>query len=223
LSKSEDLISATPQKIKAAIAEPIQIAGHDLRVTSSIGLANYPRDGADADTLLANADAAMYRAKENGRDNFQFYTRELNIKVHEKFVLQKDLRNAVAHSEFVLDCQPHVDLRTGRIFAVEALIRWMHPQRGRVSPAALIPMAEETGLIVQIGDWVLWTACRQNKAWQDEGLAPMTVCVNVSARQFREKSWVSCVANALQESGLQARYLELELRVVFRPSIWNWN
>jgi diguanylate cyclase (GGDEF)-like protein/PAS domain S-box-containing protein len=209
--KSEDLISSTLQKIRAAIAEPIQIGGHDLRVTCSIGLANYPRDGVDADTLLANADAAMYRAKENGRDNFQFYTRELNIKVHEKFVLQKDLRNAVAQSEFVLDYQPQVDLATGRIFAVEALIRWMHPLRGRVPPLEFIPMAEETGLIVQIGDWVLQTACRQNKAWQDEGLAPMTVCVNVSARQFREKSWVSRVASALQESGLEAKYLELEL------------
>jgi diguanylate cyclase (GGDEF)-like protein/PAS domain S-box-containing protein len=209
--KSEDLISATLQKISAAIAEPIHIDGHDLEVTCSIGLANYPKDGVDADALLANADAAMYRAKEIGRDNFQFYTPELNTKVHEKFMLLKELRNAITRSEFTLHYQPQVDLRSGRIFAIEALIRWVHPLLGIIAPLKFIPMAEETGLIVPIGDWVLREACRQNRAWQDAGFAPMTVCVNVSARQFREKNWVSRVANALRESGLEAKYLELEL------------
>ncbi|WP_210254831.1 EAL domain-containing protein [Methylocapsa sp. S129] len=209
--KSADIISATLQKVRAAIAEPIHVDGHDLEVTCSIGLANYPNDGTDADTLLANADAAMYRAKEIGRDNFQFYTPELNTKVHEKFLLQKELRNAIVRSEFVIHYQPQVDLRTGRVFAVEALIRWQHPTMGMISPIKFIPMAEETGLIVPIGDWILLAACRQNKAWQDAGLPPMTICVNVSARQFKEKNWVSRVAGALQESGLDARYLELEL------------
>jgi diguanylate cyclase (GGDEF)-like protein/PAS domain S-box-containing protein len=208
---SEDMISATLQKIRAAIAEPIPIEGHDLEVTCSIGLANYPKDGADADALLANADAAMYRAKENGRDNFQFYTPELNTKVHEKFLMQKDLRNALLRSEFVLHYQPQVDLRSGRVFAVEALIRWNHPRLGVIAPLRFIPMAEETGLIVPIGDWVLREACRQNRAWQAAGFQPMTVCVNVSARQFKERNWVSRVANALRESGLEAQYLELEL------------
>jgi diguanylate cyclase (GGDEF)-like protein/PAS domain S-box-containing protein len=209
--KSAEIISATVRKISAAVAEPICLEGHELRVTSSMGIANYPDDGTDAETLLASADAAMYRAKEMGRDNFQFYTPELNAKVHEKFLLHEEMRNAVARSEFVLVYQPQVDLRTGRIFAVEALIRWKHPTWGVLSPIKFIPMAEETGLIVPIGDWVLHEACRQNKAWQDAGLPPMTVCVNVSARQFRDKSLSSRVVSALQDSGLDAKYLELEM------------
>ncbi|MGD0764244.1 MAG: diguanylate cyclase, partial [Roseiarcus sp.] len=143
--KSAQLVSATLQKIQAAISEPVVIDGHTLRVTSSFGVANYPDDGTDAETLLANADAAMYRAKELGRDNFRFYTPELNARVHEKFLLQEELRNAVARREFVLYYQPQVDLRTGRVFAVEALIRWKHPTLGVLSPIKFIPMAEETG------------------------------------------------------------------------------
>ncbi len=206
-----DLISETLQTIRAAIAAPVHIGEHHLRTTASIGIANYPKDGTSPDTLLANADAAMYRAKEFGRDNFQFYAPEFNTRAHEKFVLQEELRNAVARSEFVLLYQPQVDLRSGRVFAVEALIRWNHPTLGVVAPMTFIPTAEETGLIVPIGDWVLHEACRQNKAWQDAGLPPMTVCVNVSARQFREKNLIDRVVNALQESGLEASYLELEL------------
>ena len=209
--KSADIISQTLQKIRTAIAKTVHLEGHDLKVTSSIGIANYPNDGTDADTLLANADAAMYRAKETGRDNFQFYTPEMNIKVHEKFKLQEELRNAVAHSEFFLLYQPQVDLRTGQIFAVEALIRWMHPTQGVIAPLKFIPVAEETGLIVPIGDWVLHEACRQNKAWQDSGLPHMSVCVNVSARQFKEKNLIGRVVHALHESGLEAKYLELEI------------
>jgi diguanylate cyclase (GGDEF)-like protein/PAS domain S-box-containing protein len=209
--KNVDAITATLQKVRAAVAEPIRVDGRELQISGSIGVANYPNDGTDADTLLANADAAMYRAKEIGRDNFQFYTPELNTKIHEKFLLQEELRNAVARSEFALLYQPQVDLRSGRVFAVEALIRWRHPTLGVVSPIRFIPIAEETGLIVPIGDWVLHEACRQNKAWQESGLPPMTICVNVSARQFKEINWVRRVAGALRESGLEARYLELEL------------
>jgi len=209
--KNANVVSASLQKIQAAIAEPVQVDGHTLRVTGSFGVANYPDDGTDADALLANADAAMYRAKEIGGDNFQFYTPELNARVHEKFLLQEELRNALARSEFVLHYQPQVDLRTGRVFAVEALIRWNHPTQGMLSPINFIPMAEETGLVTPIGDWVLHEACRQNKAWQDAGLPPMTVCVNVSARQFKDKSLVGRVVSALHDSGLEAKYLELEL------------
>jgi EAL domain-containing protein (putative c-di-GMP-specific phosphodiesterase class I) len=206
-----DLVSASLQMIRAAIAEPVCIEGRNLQVTGSIGIANYPKDGEDADALLAHADAAMYRAKEIGRDNFQFYTPELNAKVHEELALQEELRNAIARSEFFLLFQPQVDLRTGRVFAVEALIRWRHPSLGTVAPDKFIPLAEETGLIVTIGDWVLHEACRQNKAWHAAGMPHMTVCVNVSARQFADKKLVGRVADSLRESGLEARYLELEL------------
>ncbi len=209
--KSAGSISETVQKIQAVIAAPVRLEDHDFRVTSSIGIANYPDDGADVETLMANADAAMYRAKEVGRDNSQFYTPELNTKVHGKFLLQEELRSAVARSEFVLHYQPQVELRTGRMFAVEALVRWNHPKLGLVAPKTFIPLAEETGLIVSIGDWVLREACRQNKAWQNAGLPPMVVSVNVSARQFGEKGLVGRVAAALKESGLEAKYLELEL------------
>lgn len=206
-----DLVSEALQTIREAIAEPVHIGEHRLRTTASIGIANYPKDGASPDTLLANADAAMYRAKEIGRDNFQFYAPEFNSRAHEKLLLQDELRNALARSEFTLHYQPQVDLRSGRVVAVEALIRWNHPTRGMVAPLTFIPTAEETGLIVPIGDWVLHEACRQNKTWQHAGLPPMTVCVNVSARQFREKTLISRVVNALKESGLEARYLELEV------------
>jgi EAL domain-containing protein (putative c-di-GMP-specific phosphodiesterase class I) len=180
-------------------------------VTSSFGIATYPNDGTNADRLLANADAAMYRAKEDGRDNYRFYTSDLNTRAHEKFLLQEELRNAISRGEFVLLYQPQVDLRTGRVFAAEALIRWNHRSLGMIPPAKFIPLAEDSGLIVEIGDWVLREACRQNKAWQDEGLLPITVSVNVSARQFKDKALVSRVVSALQESGLEAKYLELEM------------
>lgn len=206
-----DLIAETLQKIRMAIAEPVQLGAHRLRATASIGIASYPKDGTNPDALLANADAAMYRAKEFGRDNFQFYAPEFNTTAHEKFVLQEELRNALVRSEFTLVYQPQVDLRSGQVFAVEALVRWNHPTRGTIPPTAFIPTAEETGLIVPIGDWVLHEACRQAKAWQDAGLPPMTVCVNVSARQFRERNLISRVVNALTESGLEAGYLELEV------------
>ncbi|MEI9405821.1 EAL domain-containing protein [Mesorhizobium argentiipisi] len=206
-----DIVAATVQNIRAAIAAPVQLGEHRLRMTASMGVANYPKDGASADLLLANADVAMYRAKELGRDNFQFYAPEFNATVHEKFLLQEELRNALARSEFTLFYQPQVDLRSGRVFAVEALIRWKHPTLGLISPMKFIPMAEETGLIVPIGDWVLHEACRQNKAWQDSGLPPMMVCVNVSARQFKDSNLISRVVNALADSGLEAQYLELEV------------
>ena len=210
--KNADTISQTVRKLQAAISAPIRLEGHDVTVTVSTGIASYPDAGDDVETLLGNADAAMYRAKEIGRDNFQFYTPELNTKVHSKFLLQEELRAAVARSEFVLHYQPQVDLRSGSVFAVEALVRWNHPRLGLVPPLKFIPIAEESGLIVPIGDWVLNEACRQNKTWQDSGLPPIAVCVNVSARQFKEeKDLVTRVVDALKESRLEAKYLELEL------------
>ena len=205
------VILATLGRIRAAVAEPMVIEGRTLYVTCSMGVATYPADSENPETLVRNADAAMYKAKDAGRDNVQFYTAEMNARIHEKLALQQELRNALVRSEFILHYQPQVDLRSGRIFAAEGLIRWQHPTHGLLSPIKFIPTAEETGLIVQIGDWVLHEACRQNKAWQDQGLPPVTVCVNVSARQFREKNLITRVVSALRESGLEARYLELEI------------
>ncbi len=211
LPKNPDVISEKLQKIRTAISETITLEGHDIRVASSMGVAVYPNDGTDVDMLLANADAAMYRVKEQGRDSIQFFTPDMSAKVQGKLKLQQELRNAIAHNEFALLYQPQADLQTGKIFAVEALIRWNHPTMGLITPDKFISLAEEIGLIVPMGDWVLHEACRQNKAWQDAGLPPMSVSVNVSARQFKEKNLVSRVVHALSESGLEAQYLELEI------------
>ncbi len=206
-----DEISATLDRIRAAIAEPVPIDGRALYVTCSMGVATFPNDGSDPEALLMNADAAMYRAKDAGRDNAQFYTAEMNTRIHEKLALQQEMRDGLARSEFVLHYQPQVDMRTGRVFAVEALVRWQHPALGLLSPLKFIPLAEETGLIVPLGDWVLHEACRRNKAWQDAGLPPINISVNVSARQFSEKSLIDRVINATRESGMAARHLELEI------------
>jgi len=209
--KTPEVIAETIQRLRQAVAMPVQLDGHELRVTSSMGLASYPQDGADADTLLRNADAAMYRAKDLGRNNVQFYAPEMNDKLEERLKLQQDLRNALARHEFLLMYQPQVNLRTGAITGVEALLRWQHPERGLLLPSAFIQLAEETGLIVPIGEWVLRSACTQNKAWQDKGMHAVPVSVNISARQFREKEFLSRIRHALADSGLAPNYLELEV------------
>ena len=182
-----------------------------MRVTSSIGVAAYPDDGTNARTLLVIGEAAMRRAKKIGRDNIQFCTPEINTSIRENFLLEEKLHNALVENEFFLLFQPQIDLRTGRIFGVEALIRWKHPSFGVLSPNRFIPIAEESGLIGRIGAWALGAACKQNKAWQDAGLPPVQVSVNVSARQFQETNWVGQVIELLRESGLDPKYLELEL------------
>jgi diguanylate cyclase (GGDEF)-like protein/PAS domain S-box-containing protein len=210
-TRDEIGVHATIERLRGAILAPIELGGQKLQITCSMGLASYPADGANAETLLMNADAAMYRAKELGRNNYQMFTPEMNNRVHERLRMQEQLRQALANDEFRVVYQPQVDSRTGAIFGVEALLRWDHPTDGTISPATFIPVAEETGLIGPIGNWVLRTACEQNKAWQDAGLPAVTVSVNVSARQFLDKEWVDCVALALSESGLEPKYLELEL------------
>lgn len=199
------------EAIRAAIGAPVVLAGRSLQVSCSMGVVCYPEHGETATELLANADSAMYRAKEVGRNNLQVFDAQMAAKAHESLRRHEELRDAVTRAEFVLHYQPQMNLKTGRIFAAESLLRWQHPERGLISPGDFIPLAEETGLIVPIGEWVLNEACRQNKAWQDAGLPPIVVSVNVSARQFKERNWVSKVAEALEDSGLDACYLELEL------------
>ena len=198
-------------KIRTAISIPVPIEGQEFHVTCSIGLATSSENGADAETLIRNADVAMYRAKENGRDDFQFYTTKMNEAAHERRLLHAGLRAALGNNEISLVYRPQVDLRTGAIFAVEALARWHHPELGIVSPAKFIPAAEESGLIVSIGNWVLREACRQNKSWQNAGVAPIGVSVNVSGCQIRERNWVTLVLDALRDAELDSKYLELEL------------
>jgi EAL domain-containing protein (putative c-di-GMP-specific phosphodiesterase class I) len=168
-------------------------------------------DGEDAETLIKNADTAMYHAKENGRNNFQYFTAEMNVKVVARQSLEASLRRALEREEFLLHYQPKVNLNTGEITSVEALIRWQHPDRGLVSPAEFVPIAEDSGLILPIGRWVLREACRQARAWQDAGLPPIPTAVNVSYAEFRKPSFVEGVQTTLKETGLEARYLELEL------------
>ena len=209
--KDTPTIGTMLHRIRSAVVAPVELDGRSFRITSSFGAAIYPRDGGTAEALLANADAAMYSAKESGGDDLVFYVPEINANLRERLTLLEDLRNADPSRDFVLHYQPQVDLGDGKVFAVEALIRWRHPRLGLAAPATFIPIAEESGLIVPIGDWALREACRQNKAWQDAGLPPITVSVNVSARQFRENHITAAVAEALAESGLEPKYLELEL------------
>jgi diguanylate cyclase (GGDEF)-like protein/PAS domain S-box-containing protein len=199
------------EKILEAVVRPIVLEGQKMQVSCSIGVAVYPRDGRDADTLMMHADAAMYRAKESGKNNCQFYTREMNAGLEEKLALTEGLRKALEDQQLSLVYQPKVNLESGRMFGVEALLRWRHPQRGMVSPCQFIPLAEENGLIIPIGEWVLREACRQARAWQGAGLAPLVVSVNVSARQFDDPRLVERVAGALECSGLDPQWLELEV------------
>lgn len=193
------------------LAAPFMIYGRQLFISPSIGISMYPTDGDDVETLIKNADAAMYLAKESGRNNYQFYTSALHVMNNRKFELEKGIRNALQNNEFTLHYQPQVDLKTNTIIGLEALIRWKHPEYGFISPTEFIPVAEETGLIVAIGKWVLETACKQRKQWQENGLPPVDVAVNVSAVQFRDKHFVETVQQVLRDTKFEPCCLELEI------------
>ncbi len=180
-------------------------------MTASIGISMYPDDAQDEQSLMKNADIAMYRAKEEGKNTYKFYSQETNVHSFERLALETSLRRALERDEFFLHYQAKLDLKTGRITGVEALVRWQHPELGAVPPGQFIPLAEETGLIVPIGKWVLETACAQNVAWQRAGLPPLRMSVNLSARQFADEDLLNDIARALDKSGMPAELLELEL------------
>jgi diguanylate cyclase (GGDEF)-like protein len=208
---SEDEAWMVSQKILKLMTEPFTIEARELFITCSIGIALYPKDGEDAKALLQSADGALYLAKNKGRNNAQFCTAEMNTRALERLTLENELRQAINRREFLLHYQPRVDIVSSEITGMEALVRWQHPVQGLLYPTKFIPVAEESGLIVPLGEWVLRTACEQNKAWQLAGLKPVSIAVNLSARQFKQQDLVELVSRILQETELDSSYLELEL------------
>ena len=209
--RQPDDMSAIATKLLSIVRHPFQLDGRTVQVTASVGISTFPDDGENAETLLRNAEAAAQRAKEVGRNNFQLCTPELTARAIERLALQNGLQVALEQKQFLLHYQPLVSLGTGRIVGLEALVRWQHPEKGLVMPASFIPLAEETGLILPLGEWVLRTACRQTKIWQRAGLPELRIAVNFSARQFRERDLVRMVAQALADAELEPRYLEIEI------------
>jgi diguanylate cyclase (GGDEF)-like protein/PAS domain S-box-containing protein len=207
----EQLITSLMKRVRAEVAKPVMLAGREFRPTCSVGISVFPQDGTDSDTLLRNADAAMYRAKELGRNNFQFFTADMHERAQRRIDLESRLKRALECDEFELHYQPQVDLLTGAVTGIEALLRWHDPQHGLVGPDQFIDLAEETGLIIPIGELVLRRACLQNKAWQDAGLPALPVAVNISAKQCAQNDIDILVERALRFSGLAAQFLELEL------------
>jgi diguanylate cyclase (GGDEF)-like protein/PAS domain S-box-containing protein len=208
---SEPLCPEIVQRVMDSVAQPVLLGSREFFVTCSIGVAAYPSDGTPADSLIEHADIAMYRAKKLGRNNFQFYTPAMNEESLERVRIEGGLRSALERNEFVLHYQPQVELQSGRIVGMEALIRWRHPELGMVPPSRFVGVAEDTGLIVPIGAWVMRTACAQNKAWQDAGLGRLRVAVNLSARQFGAADLLPGIEAALRDTGLAPDCLELEL------------
>ncbi len=198
-------------RILSAVSGQYQVAGHELHVSCGIGASLYPRDGRDAGTLLKNADAAMYRAKEGGRNRFQLYQKEINVRLDQRLSLETKLRHALERQELLLHYQPQISLDSGAIVGVEALLRWRHPELGLVSPDRFIAIAEDTGLIVPIGEWVLASACAQAQSWREAGLPQLRMAVNISARQFRHKGLADAIRRVLAQTGLDAGLLEVEI------------
>ena len=199
------------QRVIEALKPTMRIAGVDIHTSPSIGIAFYPADGTTTETLIARADAAMYSAKQRGRNNAQCFAPGMDTQSQDKVRLESDLHEAIALKQFELDYQPKVDVKSGAVHSVEALIRWRHPQRGLISPNEFIPLAEDSGLIGPIGGWVVREACRQAKAWQRKGLPQVRVAVNLSASQFRQKNLLATIRQALLDADLDPSYLEVEL------------
>ncbi|MEE3716362.1 EAL domain-containing protein [Tumidithrix elongata RA019] len=207
---AEDAISVA-QKILRSLEATFILNQQEVHIGASIGISFYPNDGVDPETLMKNADTAMFRAKEQGRNHYQLYTHVIGMSVFEHAFMENSLRKALHHAEFRLFYQPQVELNSGQIIGMEALVRWQHPELGLLEPGKFIPQAEEYGLIVPLGEWVLRQACSQNKAWQDMGLLPIGMSVNFSVRQFQSPDFVETIAQVLEETGLDPKYLELEI------------
>ncbi len=210
IARGEDA-ARIARRIIDSMADPFKLDEHEVFITGSIGISLFPHDGGDAGTLLKNADSAMYHAKDAGRGNYQFYNKSMNASAFQRLALENAMRKALERGEFMLHYQPQVDVATGTIIGAEALIRWKHPDLGMVSPADFIPLAEETGLILPIGEWVVRAASAQGKAWLDAGHGPLIVAVNLSGRQLRLQQLVTTVDDALKASGFDPRCLELEI------------
>jgi diguanylate cyclase (GGDEF)-like protein/PAS domain S-box-containing protein len=208
---TKEIVTNVAQRILDEFAKPIVIYKQEFFVTPSIGISLYPYDGTDEETLIKHADTAMYQAKELGKNNFRFYSSNLNGSSIRNMELENGLRKALELNQFTLYYQPQVEIGTGEIVGIEALIRWLHPEHGFIPPSEFIPLAEETGLIVPIGKWILRKACEQIKAWQDEGLPQIPIAVNVSVRQFQDDHLIDYISGILEEVGLGAKYLELEI------------
>jgi diguanylate cyclase (GGDEF)-like protein len=208
---SERDAAIVASKLLKSMALPHTVDGREIFITASIGIAIYPNDGLTRDDLIKNADSALYHAKERGRDSFQFYTQAMNASALERFSLESGLRRALERQEFVLFFQPQADLSSGRLVGAEALIRWQHSELGLVPPGQFIPLLEETGLIVPVGEWVLQEACRQAREWQQQGHRPVRISVNISPMQFKKGELVTLVRAALADSGLAPSLLELEI------------
>ncbi len=199
------------QRIMEVLAKPISFSSIDLYVSPSIGISVYPKDGSDYDSLIGNADSALHLAKEKGKNNYQFFNEMLRQDILEKTSLELDLRNALGNNQFSIAYQPQIDLKTGNVNGLEALIRWQHPIKGMIRPIRFISIAEETGMIVPIGQWMLHTACAQTKKWHDEGMHKVQISINVSIHQFKQLTFVEEVREALETTGLEAQFLNLEI------------
>jgi diguanylate cyclase (GGDEF)-like protein len=210
-SRNINDIASVSKKILEELSLPFECEGHEILLTASIGISIFPSDGTDQVSLSKHADTAMYQAKDSGRNNFQFYHPTMSVKALEHMAFESRLRKALDQREFVLHYQPQLDIETGKIIGMEALVRWQSPEFGLMMPADFIPLAEETGLIIPIGEWVLHSACMQNKVWQNAGLKRIKVAVNVSGRQLQNANFISNIDSALKLSCLSPEYLDLEL------------
>ena len=204
-------VSRVADRMTRAVSEPIMLGDQEVYTSTSIGIAVYPTDGDDVEVLLKNADAAMYHAKEQGRNNYQFFTRAMNESSVEQLILENSLRKAINNKELRLYYQPQVSVVSGQLVGMEALIRWKHPEKGYISPSVFIPVAEETGMIMEIGEWVIQEACRQAAEWRDRGYKPIRISVNLSARQLKDERLPDIIASNIFDTGLEARYLGIEL------------